>query len=241
MTSPLVVKMRAALAAVAEPERAPAMQAYMKSAMPYLGVPMPVARKVFKQVFADHPFDDAVAWDREVRGMFLGAEHREERYGAIALAGHRRADAWKTMDALPMYEELVVTGAWWDFVDEIAGHQLGPMLLKNGRAMRRAMQAWSRSDNLWKRRAAIICQLDLKEKTNLPLLYSCIEPALSSDEFFLRKAIGWALRQYARIDMNEVKRYVAENEARLSPLSKREALKHGDQTAEGEDQSSESA
>jgi 3-methyladenine DNA glycosylase AlkD len=92
--------------------------------------------------------------------------------------------------------------------------------------MRRKMLTWSKSDNLWKRRSAIICQLGFKEETDLELLYACIEPSLESREFFLQKAIGWALRQYAWTDGAEVKRYVQLNRARLSALSCREALKN---------------
>jgi 3-methyladenine DNA glycosylase AlkD len=88
------------------------------------------------------------------------------------------------------------------------------------------LRQWARGADMWLRRSAIICQLPAKEATDLALLYDCIEPSLGSREFFLRKAIGWALRQYARSDAAEVRRYVAANEARLSPLSRREALKH---------------
>jgi 3-methyladenine DNA glycosylase AlkD len=129
------------------------------------------------------------------------------------------------MDALPVYEELIVTGAWWDYVDDVATHRL-PVLLRHHREeMTREMLAWSRGDDLWKRRAAILCQLPLKAQTDLELLRRCIEPALDSREFFLRKAIGWALRQYARTDPGWVVAYVQEHAARLRPLSKREALK----------------
>jgi 3-methyladenine DNA glycosylase AlkD len=88
------------------------------------------------------------------------------------------------------------------------------------------MLAWSRGASLWKRRSAILCQIRFKTDTDLDLLYRCIEPSLPSKEFFLRKAIGWALRQHAWTDPAEVRRYVHENEARLSPLSRREALKN---------------
>jgi len=88
------------------------------------------------------------------------------------------------------------------------------------------MLAWSRSRNLWKRRSAILCQLSFKHETDLDLLYACMEPSLNSREFFLRKAIGWALRQYAWTDPGEVQRYVREHADRLSSLSRREALKN---------------
>jgi 3-methyladenine DNA glycosylase AlkD len=88
------------------------------------------------------------------------------------------------------------------------------------------MLAWSKSNDLWKRRTAILCQLGFKAQTDLELLYACIQPSLESREFFLQKATGWALRQYARIDSSAVKKYVQQNHARLSTLSRREALKH---------------
>ena len=92
--------------------------------------------------------------------------------------------------------------------------------------MKRAMRKWSRDANLWRRRSAILCQIGAKAKTDVALLYDCIEPSLESKEFFLQKAVGWALRQYARTDARAVKRYVREHENTLSALSKREALKN---------------
>lgn len=130
------------------------------------------------------------------------------------------------MEALPLFEEIIVTGAWWDYVDDVASHRLGEILRREPAAMKKAMLRWSKDDDFWKRRASIICQLGFKKETDLDLLYACIEPSLDSKEFFLSKAIGWALRQYAWTDPEEVVRYVRANEARLSGLSKREALKN---------------
>jgi 3-methyladenine DNA glycosylase AlkD len=92
--------------------------------------------------------------------------------------------------------------------------------------MRRKMLTWSKSNNLWKRRTSILCQLGFKEETDLELLYACIEPSIGSREFFLRKAIGWALRQYAWTDPAEIQKYVRLNRTRLSTLSCREAMKN---------------
>ena len=218
--------LRKALAAVAEPERAAPMQAYAKSDLPFLGVTAVPLRRVCREVFADLDLPGAAAWRRAVLGLWRGARFREERYGAIELAGVRRFDHFQDLAALPMYEEMIVTGAWWDLVDGIAGHRLGLLLRRFPREMRKEMLAWSRSDDLWKRRSAILCQLTFKKDTDLDLLYAVIDPALGSKEFFLRKAIGWALRQYAWTDPREVRRYVREHEKELSPLSKREALKN---------------
>jgi len=133
---------------------------------------------------------------------------------------------FQTLETLPMYEEMIVTGAWWDYVDDIATHRLGLLLRRYPSRMKRVMRAWSRSPDLWKRRSAILCQITFKADTDLALLYDCIRPSLDSREFFLRKAIGWALRQHAWTDPAEVRRYVRDHQDGLSGLSRREALKN---------------
>jgi 3-methyladenine DNA glycosylase AlkD len=214
------------LRAAAEPARAPAMQTYMKSAMPYLGVSAVPLRHVCQGVFAGLAWDDRTSWQADVLAIWRGAEFREERHAAIELTGVKAARSFQHIDALPMYEELIVTGAWWDYVDQIVGQRFWTLLKNDRVAMKTAMLAWSRDDDMWKRRSAIICQLKAKAETDLDFLYACIEPSLGSKEFFLRKAIGWALRQYAWTDPAEVQQYVKQNEDRLSGLSKREALKN---------------
>jgi len=222
----LAATLRTRLKAVADPERAPGMQAYMKSAMPYLGVSTVPLRALCKAVFAELRYADPAAWQRDVLDVWRGAEFREERYAAIELTGVRAARSFQTLDSLGMYEEMIVTGAWWDYVDAIATQRFWPILQHDPAAMKRRMLAWSRDEDMWKRRSAILCQLKAGTGTDLDFLYACIEPSLESREFFLRKAIGWALRQYARTDPAEVTRYVAAHETRLSGLSRREALKH---------------
>jgi 3-methyladenine DNA glycosylase AlkD len=92
--------------------------------------------------------------------------------------------------------------------------------------MKPLMRRWARDSDTWKRRSAILCQLGFKRDTDLRLLYDCIEPNVTHQDFFIRKAIGWALRQYAWTDPRAVRRYVKANKQRLSPLSVREALKN---------------
>jgi 3-methyladenine DNA glycosylase AlkD len=202
------------------------MQRYMKSIMPFLGVPTPPLRQVCGKVFAETAYAGPGPWRREVLALWRGARYREERYAALALAGMKRFEAYRTPATLPMWEELITSGAWWDLVDPIATQRLGELLDRYPRLLGPAMRAWSRSENLWKRRSSILCQIKLKKGTDLDLLYDCIAPSLPSPEFFLRKAIGWALRQYAWTDPGEVVRYVRAHERELSPLSRREALKN---------------
>jgi 3-methyladenine DNA glycosylase AlkD len=218
--------LRGRLHMAADPAKAPLMQAYMKSAMPYLGIQTTPLRAICRDCFAGAAWNDSADWQRAVREIWQGATHREERYAAIELAKHKSARAFQTLDALPLYREMIQSGAWWDLADGIAPSLVFGLLLHDREAMSATLRQWARDDDMWVRRAAIICQLQAKTITDLELLYDCIEPSMDSKEFFLRKAIGWALRQYARTDPDEVARYVTGNADRLSPLSKREALKH---------------
>ncbi|HEV7919586.1 MAG TPA: DNA alkylation repair protein [Thermoanaerobaculia bacterium] len=221
----LTADVRRALEAAADPTRAPGMQAYMKSGMPYLGVSADAMRRVAKTVFAEHPLESAGQWREDVLAIWRGARFREERYVAVELTGDRRAREWQTLEALPMYEELIVTGAWWDYVDVIAAQRIGE-LLRRDKKMKGILRRWAQDADIWKRRAAILAQLEFKKETDEELLYDCIAPSIGSKEFFLRKGIGWALRQYARTDPDAVRRYVREHEDQLSGLTRREALKH---------------
>jgi 3-methyladenine DNA glycosylase AlkD len=225
-TSSLLRALKKSLRAAADPAKAPAMQAYMKSSMPYLGLQAPQLRQAVRAVFAAHPLESFEEWRDAVLQLWRQARYREERYAAIELAGHTRYRAFRSLEALPMYEEMITLGAWWDFVDAIATRQLGELLRKHPVEMSAILREWAICDDMWKRRSAILAQLNYKSDTDLKLLYDCIRPSLGASEFFLRKGIGWALRQYARTDPAEVIRFVRRNEARLSPLTKREALKH---------------
>jgi 3-methyladenine DNA glycosylase AlkD len=222
----LLLGVRHALANAADASRAAAMKAYMKSVMPYHGVPMPRVRAICKQAFAPLSFPTRATWEREVRALWTGARFREERYAAVALTAVRAARPYQTPEAIPLYEMMITSGAWWDLVDELATNRVGAILHTHQQPTRPLMRRWSKDADMWKRRTSIICQTRARAETDLDLLYACIEPSIASREFFLRKAIGWALREYAHVDPQEVARYVRRNESRLSGLSKREALKH---------------
>ncbi len=221
----LVAALRAELARVADPVKAESMRAYMKSAMPYLGVAMPQARTVTRRISGECPLATFAEWRAAILTLWRAAEYREERYAAIELAGDRRYRMYQTLEALPIYEELIVDGAWWDFVDAVAS-LVGGLLSASPEPMRTEMLAWSRDAVMWKRRAAIISQRNHGAATDEALLFACITPNLSDRAFFIRKAIGWALRQYARVAPDAVRGYVRAHTAEISALSRREALKH---------------
>jgi len=221
----LAGSLRAALAAAGDPGRAPGMQAYMKSEMPYRGIKSADLRAVCKLVFAQHPLDSCDAWQAAILELWRGARYREERYAALELLAMRRHRECRTPEALPLYEELITTGAWWDYVDTVA-HHVGDLLRSHPKEVRPLMRAWSEDKDIWKRRVSIICQVSFKRDTDLELLYANIEPNLADRSFWIRKAIGWSLRAYAWTNPREIARYVAANESKLSGLSRREALKN---------------
>jgi 3-methyladenine DNA glycosylase AlkD len=226
----LVDDLRRALRAAADPAKAPMMQAYMKSTMPFLGINATPLRAACKPVLDAHRLPDEVRWTEAVTGLWDGASYREERYAAIELTGHRHYRAFQGPQTLDLYHHLVVTGGWWDLVDMIAAHRVGPILRAHPATVKPVMRTWAVDEDLWARRTAILCQLGSKAETDLDLLADVLEHNLEDSrhgrEFFIRKAVGWALRQHARTDPRWVKAFVAEHEERLSGLSIREALKH---------------
>lgn len=223
---PLVKAVRTALRRAAHPTDAPAMQAYMKSTMPYWGVKSGERRAIQRDLFDKYLLLTSESWQSTVSQLFDDAQRREERYVAIELLLLARYRSFLTLDVLPTIEHLITTGAWWDFVDPLAADGIGHLLAKKRRRMSKTLRSWSKSNDMWKRRSSIIAQLRFAEDTDLELLYDCIAPSLDSREFFLRKAIGWALRQYAWTDPKEIRRYVKRMGDKLSPLSQREALKN---------------
>ncbi|WP_410597172.1 DNA alkylation repair protein [Amycolatopsis sp. lyj-23] len=221
----LVKAIRAGLAEVADPAKAPAMQAYMKSAVPFRGVAKPQRSALLKQLLAEHTLPDRVTFSATVLKLWRTAEYREERYAAIDLSGYRAYRQWQDPELLPVYEEMIVGGAWWDYVDELAIRRIGPILRSFRTRVTPTMLAWASDTDLWRRRTAIICQVGAKEDTDTGLLTRAIEPAIAEPEFFLRKGIGWALRDYAKTAPDWVRRFVDDHPG-LSGLSRREALKH---------------
>ena len=214
-----------ALRDAADPVRAPQQQAYMKSDMPYFGVGVPQCRRIASSVFARHPLPDADAWEAAILDLWRRAAHREERYAAVELLLFRRYSSWLEPARLPMIEEMVVTGAWWDYVDAIAGCGVGTMLAAHPRPMKTILREWAKDADIWKRRTAILAQLRAKQGTDTKLLADVIRPSIGHPEFFLRKGIGWALRECCKTYPGWVTAFVKAHPG-LSMLSRREALKH---------------
>lgn len=212
-------EIRRELRTVADPARAPGQQAYMKSSMPFLGVRVPEARRIART--AGKRLTDPTAVRETARRLWEHAEFREEWYAAMALLGLHsvRGDPAN----VPLIEQLVRTGQWWDVTDELA-HRLADLHDRHPEQTAELVLAWCRDDDLWIRRIAILSQLGRRDRLDRVVLAAVVEPNLTDPDFFIRKAIGWALREYARIDPAWVQAYADDHP--LSPLSRREALKH---------------
>ena len=215
----MIQAVRTGLGELANPAKAPEMQAYMKSDMPFLGVPKPERVTLLKSLPV---LNDRDEWLEAVQTLWREATYREERYVALSLSGDRR---FQSAELMPWFDEMIVTGAWWDYVDEIASRRVGPLLRSTPEVVRPLMLKWSVDADRWRRRTSIICQLGAKGATDVELLTQCVDANVDDRDFFLRKGIGWALRDFARTEPGWVRSFV---EARpgLSPLSRREALKH---------------
>ncbi|SFR45571.1 3-methyladenine DNA glycosylase AlkD [Microbacterium azadirachtae] len=219
-SSALATEIREALRAAADPALAPGQQAYMKSAMPFLGVRVPDARRIATQ--AARGIVDVDELRDAALDLWRAAGYREERYAAQALMALKPLRG--RLDLLDAHEEMIRTGAWWDHVDEVA-HRLADLLDAHPAELSVELRVWADDEDLWIRRAAIIAQLQRKDRVDHALLSDVIEANLGDEEFFIRKAIGWALRDHARADPDWVRAFVDAHPS-LSPLSRREALKH---------------
>ncbi|WP_457098639.1 DNA alkylation repair protein [Microbacterium sp. P5_E9] len=215
----IVEVVREALRAAADPARAPGQQAYMKSEMPFLGVTLPEVRRLVRSAASQTA--DAAILRAAASELWDDASHREERYAGMLLLGLRPTRAqWENVTLI---EYMVRTGRWWDITDELA-HRLAELHDVLPRETADLVRRWSTDAELWVRRIAILSQLGRRDRVDRELLAGLIEPNRPDSDFFIRKAIGWALREYARVDPDWVRDYVATHE--LSPLSRREALKH---------------
>lgn len=213
------------LGEIADAENAAAMAAYMKTDMPFFGVKRPDRDPIFKEMMRRYPITSRREYERAVRSLWE-QPHREEKYFAIGVA--RAVPDYVTPPSLPLYRKLIVQGAWWDFVDEVAAHLVGVLLLNHRRQIAPEMERWIDHSDMWLRRSALLAHLRHKEATDATVLFDHCSRRLHEKEFFIRKAIGWTLREYAKTDPQAVVGFVTGHRDRMSPLSFREATKHLD-------------
>lgn len=222
--------LRAAFVAHADAAQAGPMQAYMKSSLPFHGIAAPQRRQLAAAVVALQPLRDTETLADTMLALWREAGHREERYVASELANERQHRQLAGLRLLPVYEEMIRSGAWWDHCDEISGNGLPPLLQREPATIKATLRRWSTGGDLWLRRASMLSQRRLKAPAfDAVLLYETILPSIGSgrfaDEFFIRKSIGWALRERSYQAPDEVQAFCREYAAQLSPLTKREALR----------------
>jgi len=213
------------LEAAQNPDKVPAMEAYMKHNFKYLGLSSPALAAISRQRIAAAAQLPGVDWEF-VREAWQ-KPYREAQYCAISYLNRLRPRL--SPADLPALKTLVQAKSWWDSVDTLSGI-IGDLVLRFPE-LKPEMLAWSLDADMWTHRAAILHQLEYKAKTDTELLTKIIMNKLDSREFFINKAIGWSLRQYAWTNPDWVAAFVREHEAVLSTLSKREATKHIPPTA----------
>ncbi|KLV04043.1 DNA alkylation repair protein [Photobacterium aquae] len=218
---PMVIFMQQRLADAGKAEDAKAMQAYMKTTQPFYGVKAPERKAIFKQARLHTKINTFIEYKRLVLWLWSG-ENREEQYLAMDVAEYYRH--FRTLDAFPVYEEMLGEASHWDTLDKIASNLIGPLVAEH-RELEEKVRQWRLSENMWLRRASLLVHLKHKQATNLPLLEETILMLADEREFFIRKAIGWVLREYAKTDRDYVVSFVATHKDLLSALTCKEALK----------------
>lgn len=210
------------MAKKSDPDKAIEMAAYMKTEMPFYGVQKPERVPIYKELQKKFIPSDQNQYRKNVLALW-SLPHREEKYAALEYATAFRTYA--TPEAIPLFRHLIEDGAWWDFVDPIAINLVGHALIKFRPDLHKEIIEWSSDQNMWIRRTSLICHNHHKKQTDEKLLFATCLQMSHEKEFFIRKAIGWALREYSYAAPAAVKAFILKNRDRLSPLSFREAAK----------------
>lgn len=194
---------------------------YMKNNFPFLGIKTENRRAIFKAVYEKHK-PEIKSDFRNITWQLFQEKEREIHQCAIDLIQKEIKKKYDLED-IQLIEKFIITNSWWDSVDTIAKYLVGGYLQQFPKETLKVIEHFSNSENMWLNRTAILFQLSYKEKTNFELLMAECEKHKHSSEFFIQKAIGWALREYSRFNPNGVKNYV--ESTNLKPLSQREALR----------------
>jgi 3-methyladenine DNA glycosylase AlkD len=205
----------------ADPAQAAPMKKYMRDQFEYLGIKTPQSAALQKQFYAEYGLPEVIDLDTILRDLW-SLPQREFQYVGLSLLD--KSEKKLPAKFIKTIEYLIVTKPWWDTVDAIASHTVGTHFRRFPELREKYLPKWRASKNIWLRRTAILFQLNYQKETDFELLCEIIRENLDSTEFFINKAIGWALRQYARVDPKAVSKFVKSTP--LHPLSRREAMKH---------------
>ena len=218
---PYIVPLKTLFEQNANPANVGPMKKYMRDQFEYLGIKSPQFKVLMKEFLATYGLPLIKELDVILRDLW-SLPQREFQYAATSLLGKFEKELPATF--IKTIEYMIITKSWWDTVDTISGGALGVHFRRFPDVRQKYLAKWRASDNFWLRRAAILFQLNYKKETDFDLLCDIIRENLDSKEFFINKAIGWSLRQYARVDPKAVNKFVKSTP--LHPLSRREALKH---------------
>ncbi|WP_103072626.1 DNA alkylation repair protein [Aquimarina sediminis] len=198
------------------------MQTYMKNKFIFLGIKAPTRKTLLKEVINEHKSELSRDQILNITNSLYKKPQRELHYCAIELVNRFLKNKYEVSD-IGFIEHLITTNSWWDSVDFIAKHILGNFLLQFPDQIHSVIDTFSSSDNMWLNRSSILFQLGYKENTDSQLLYKLCDTHKASDEFFIKKAIGWALREYSKTNPESVVNFITM--VKLKPLSEKEGLK----------------
>nr|HMU04795.1 DNA alkylation repair protein [Saprospiraceae bacterium] len=205
----------------ADPHRAPAMKAYMKNHFAFYGINSPLRKEMVKDIKKKYTFkNDDLFW--KLIDHLWQSDERELQYIALDLLASSASKL--TKENIPTLEKMILIKSWWDTVDMIAPNLIGKIFIKDTTSRDNYIYNWIDSDNIWLQRSTIIFQLKYGMKTDIDLLSEAILKNDVSKEFFVRKAQGWALRQYGKYNPSFVYNFVQSN-PQLSGLTQKEALR----------------
>lgn len=208
---------------VKQVEKAASMKAYMKNRYEFLGVTAPERKLIFRELWAQYKNELITNW-AEIVDLLWKDKYRESKYVAMEII--RKVEKQLDLRDLPFIERLITDKSWWDTVDFLASHAVGQILLKHPTKAPQIAHGYMDGDNMWLQRTSMIFQLFYKDRSNAKLMTDLIDKTIGSKEFFINKASGWALRQYARTDPEFVREYLYMKDDQLSNLTKREASKY---------------
>lgn len=196
------------------------MKAYMKNNFEYLGIKTPLRKELEKELLKEKSKEALI--DKDFVKMLWNYEYRELQYVGLDYLVKQKKKLQK--EDINFIKNLIITKSWWDTIDLIASHLVGELCKKYPELIDEYILDWSKDSNMWLRRTAILTQLKFKSDTKTDILEKLIQANIEDEEFFIRKAIGWALREYSKTNKEWVSEFVANN--RLSKLSEKEASKY---------------
>ena len=201
-------------------EQAQRMSKYMLNKFEYIGIKTPERRKIFKNFFKEYKNEEKIDW--EFVNKCWENKYREFQYVAADYLKNMKDKL--TIDDIPKLKQFILKKSWWDTIDNL-DMTIGALALKDSN-VNKILLEWSLDENIWLRRIAIDHQLLRKEKTNAELLEKILKNNLGQAEFFINKAIGWALRDYSKISPEWVKNFIEKNKENMAKLSIKEASKY---------------